>query len=219
MYRNLQCNEVRLYNIIMNTATMVASTTPLKFTLTLENPRAQLVKIDHVILVYFTNLCDRGVINYNLCLLFETHGLKMAISLINSNHWICESNDFYWAFYSSETCYLSGYTGKWFGGVFGARPEIFPPFKQVWSLSFLWSSMWHFRSVSLCSVFENEIQPLPDLLSTEFTIIEIGLYYGGEPLGVGGKNMQINDFLHKIISLMVTCRNPPSTVWVLLMFY
>ena len=158
-------------------------------------------------------------INYNLCLLFETHGLKMAKSSINSNHWICESNDFYWAFYSGETCYLSGYTGKWFGGVFGARPEIFPPFKQVWSLSFLWSSMWHFRSVSLCSVFENEIQTLPDLLSTEFTIIEIGLYYGGEPLGVGGKNMQIHDFLHKITSLMVTCRNPPSTVWVLLMFY
>ena len=39
-----------------------------------------------------------------------------------------------------------------------------------------------------------EFNHLPDLLSTGITIIEIGLYYGGEHRTLGSKNMQIPDF-------------------------
>ena len=34
-----------------------------------------------------------------------------------------------------------------------------------------------------CLIFLNGIQSLPDLLNTRFTIVEIGLFYGGEHLG------------------------------------
>ena len=71
----------------------------------------------------------------------------------------------------------------YFGGFFGAFPAIFPPFKQVWSLGFLWSSLRYFWSVFYVWFFKMEFNPLPDLLNTGFTIIEIGLFYGGEHLG------------------------------------
>ena len=35
----------------------------------------------------------------------------------------------------------------WFGGLFGASPAIFPPFRQVWTLGFLRSSLRYFLSV------------------------------------------------------------------------
>ena len=65
----------------------------------------------------------------------------------------------------------------YFGGLFSARPAIFPPFRQNWSLQFakflISFSVWFFKM---------EFNPLPNLLNTGFTIIEIGLFYGGENL-------------------------------------
>ena len=58
----------------------------------------------------------------------------------------------------------------WFGGIFGARPIIFPPFMQAWNLGF----MKQFATFL--------IDPLPDLLNNGFTIIDTGLFYGGEHL-------------------------------------
>ena len=62
-------------------------------------------------------------------------------------------------------------------------------------------------------------KPLPDLLNSGFTIIEIGLFYGGEHLGA--KISQIPDFFDKITSRwqflvgtkseITTCENTSNT--------
>ena len=58
-----------------------------------------------------------------------------------------------------------------------ARPEILPPLKQVWSLGFLCSTLQRFCLFFLFDIFKMEFNPLPDLLNTGFTIIEIGLLW------------------------------------------
>ena len=58
---------------------------------------------------------------------------------------------------------------KWFGGLFDEHPEIFPPLKQVWSLSFLCSTLLHFFFSFSVRRFEIGFNPLPDLLNTGFT--------------------------------------------------
>ena len=77
-------------------------------------------------------------------------------------------NDFT-SFYSSQS--LSEYTLEWFGGLFHARPEMFGFLVQHFAKSLFGFSVWCFKM---------EFQLLPDLLNTGFTIIEIGLLYGGE---------------------------------------
>ena len=82
-------------------------------------------------------------------------------------------------FYSSESCHLSEYTLKWFGGLFDARPENFPPlFPARISCAALCNVFVRFFCLMLCNGFI----PLPDLLKTGFTIIEFGLFYGDERL-------------------------------------
>ena len=76
-------------------------------------------------------------------------------------------------FYSSESCHLSEYTLEWFGGLFGARPENFPPFKQVWSLGFLCRTLRHFWSVYLFDVLKRnstlcQLYWAPNLQSLKF---------------------------------------------------
>ena len=44
-----------------------------------------------------------------------------------------------------------------------------------------------------------EFNPLPDLLNTRFTIVEIGLFYGGEHLGA--KICRFLTFFDKITSI------------------
>ena len=63
---------------------------------------------------------------------------------------------------------------NWFGGSFGARPEIFLPLRQVWG--FLCSTLQRFYSFFSVWGFKMEFNPLPDLLNTEFKIIKIGLF-------------------------------------------
>ena len=82
--------------------------------------------------------------------------LTMAESSLNSNHWTCMNpNDFYWAFtpakvviYQSESRHSSYLIWQ----AFRHMSSNFPPFRQVWSLSFLWSSLQHFYQF-FCLIF------------------------------------------------------------------
>ena len=69
------------------------------------------------------------------------------------------------------------------GFLINTRQEIFTPLKQVWSLGLLCSTLQRFCS-AFVSFFKIEFNLLPDLLNTRFTIVKIGLFYGGEYLEV-----------------------------------
>ena len=87
------------------------------------------------------------------------------------------------SFYSSKSCHLSEYTGKWFGGLFGARPEIFPPLKKIEVWVSCEAVLDIFDRFFYSIFFKMELNPLPGLLKIRFKITEIGLFYGGEHLG------------------------------------
>ena len=102
----------------------------------------------------------------------------MSVQKIQTTEYI-NQNYFYWAFTPVKvSIYIRVYTRKWFGGLFGARPESFPPFKQVWSLSFLWNSLQYFWSVStFCLIFLKWNSTLcQNYRNTGFTIIKICLF-------------------------------------------
>ena len=88
------------------------------------------------------------------------------------------------SFYSSESCHLSEYTLKWFGGLFGVRPEIFPRLLnkfEVWVLCevvnaifyrfFCLTSTWN---STLCQIYTQ----IPDFffLQNHFKIAIFGRY-------------------------------------------
>ena len=56
-------------------------------------------------------------------------------------------------------------------------------FKQVWRRGILCNTLRRLCPVFSVWYFTMEFNPLPDLVNTGFTIIEIGLFYGGERLG------------------------------------
>ena len=59
-------------------------------------------------------------------------------------------NYFYWASTPANVVIYQSMHASDFCGLFGARPDrSFSPFKQVWSLGFLWSSLRHFWLVFL----------------------------------------------------------------------
>ena len=87
----------------------------------LKNSRLQLVKINHVISNYLS-LTDKIVRLWTLT--FVSWCTIMVESSVYLNNWIYESKCFLLSFYSNESCPLSEYTLKWFGGLSGARPAI-----------------------------------------------------------------------------------------------
>ena len=91
----------------------------------------------------------------------------------------------FWAFTPAKVVI---YTLKCFGALFNTRPEIFPPFKQVYSLDFICTAQ-HLVFLKM------EFNPFPDSLNTGFSIIEICLFYGGKHWS---ENMQIPDFIDKM---------------------
>ena len=100
-----------------------------------------------------------SVNNYDYpALIWLTHGLKVAV-FTKFKPLIIWIKMIFWSFYSSESCYLSEYTLMWFGGLFDICPEIFLPFNQVNGQS-------------------SSFNPLPELLNTGFTTIEIVLFNG-----------------------------------------
>ena len=131
--------------------------------------------------------------NVNLCLIsWFNHG-QLFNKFKPLNIWI--KIIFIELLLERKLSFIRVLTLMWFGGLFCARPAIFPPFRQVWSLGFLWSTLWHFWSVFLWFL-KMEFNPLPDLLNTGFTIIEMGLFYGGENLEA--KIRRLQTFLDKM---------------------
>ena len=57
------------------------------------------------------------------------HGLKMAESSINPNHWKYNQNDFYWAFTPAKVFIYQSIHSSDLGGIL-AHVQIFAPFKQ-----------------------------------------------------------------------------------------
>ena len=57
--------------------------------------------------------------------------------------------------------------------------RLFDKFEVLVSCEAVWGIFDQF----FCLIFKMEFNPLPDLLNTGFTIVEIGLFYGGEHLG------------------------------------
>ena len=90
---------------------------------------------------------------------------------------------FFLSFYSSKSCHLSEYTLKYFGGLF-TRVLKFSRFKNKFNLKFGFL-LQHFATFLFdfpVWCFKMEFNSLPELLDTKLTIIEIGLFYGGEHL-------------------------------------
>ena len=85
--------------------------------------------------------------NVNLCLIsWFNHG-QLFNKFKPLNIWI--KIIFIELLLERKLSFIRVLTLMWFGGLFCARPAIFPPFRQVWSLGFLWSSLQHFWSVFL----------------------------------------------------------------------
>ena len=139
----------------------------------------------------------------------------MAEFSINSNHWMYESKRFLLSFYASKSCHLWEYTFKLVNSTgFSAHVQkIFPPFKQVWSLGFLWSIMRHFDRF-FCLIFKMEFNPLPDLLNSGIVIIEISLFYSGKNLESKICIFQTfldNMAMFNLSSRTTTCENTSNT--------
>ena len=115
----------------------------------------------------------------------------------------------------------------YFGGFSGAFPAIFPPFKQVWSLGFLWSSLRHFWSVFLLDFFKwnstlCQIFWIPDLHLLQlscFMVANTWEWKYADSLSLSDKITSRWRFLVGTKSGMTTCENTSNTCRVLLMFY
>ena len=110
-------------------------------------------------------------------------------SSINSNHWKYELKWFFLSFYFSESCHLSEYTLKRFGGLFDARPRSFPAFQKSLKFGFLVALLTSLFGFSVW-FFKVEFNLLPDLLNTGFKIIRLLVWWRT----LWSENIQIPDF-------------------------
>ena len=145
----------------------------------------------------------------------------MAESSINWSHWIYESNDFYWAFYSRESCHLSKHTLKLFN-LAGSLAHV-QQFSRLLDKFEVWVKQFVTFLISFSVwFFKMEFSPLPDLLHTK-SVIEIGFFYDGEH--IRAKICRLLTFFSKITSRwrflvdtksgITTCENTLNTGWIL----
>ena len=152
-------------------------------------------------------------------LLFNIWLIKKSKSSIDLKPLIIWIKMVFLSFYFRKNWHLSEYTRD---GLFEAYPEILPPLKQVWSLGFLCSSLQRFWSVFLFDFLKwPEFNPLPDLLNSGFTIIEIGLLYGSEHLAA--KLCRFLSFFFDKMAMFAKwatmCENTSNIGWVLLILH
>ena len=150
----------------------------------------------------------------------------MAMSSIQTTEYIFS---IFLSFYSRDSCYLSGYTLKRFGGLFDTptctRPENFPSFKHVWTMGSLYINATLIRR--FCSVFLFEflkristlcqIYWILDLQSLKLVCFEVK-NTGRETMQISGCQWQ-NDVYSIEESVLPTRENTPNTGWILLILY
>ena len=97
----------------------------------------------------------------------------------------------------------------------------FPAFQTSLKFGFLVKQFVTFLISFSVWFFKTEFNSLSDLLNTWFTIIGIGLFYGGKHLGAKLWRFLTSRwrFLVGTKSGMTKCENTSNTGWVLLMFY
>ena len=103
-------------------------------------------------------------------------------------------------FYSNKSCHLSEYKLKLFN-LAGFLALFFKFGFLVKQFTFLISFSVGF--------FKMEFKPVPDLLKTEFTITEIGLFYGGEHLEA--KILTFWTKWRSSLNRAMTCENTSNT--------
>ena len=107
--------------------------------------------------------------------------LTMAESSINSNHWKYKSK---WAFTPFKVViYQSIHSSYLIWRAFWRTFSNFPAFKTSSKFGFLVKQFVTFVISFSGWFFKKGFNPLPDLLNTGFTIIEISLFYGGKHFG------------------------------------
>ena len=124
-------------------------------------------------------------------------GLTMAESSINSDNWIYEWKWFLLRFYFNKSCHLSRYTLNYL--IWRAFWRTFSNFPAFWTSLKFGFLVKHFVTFLISfSVwfFKIKLKTLPHLLNTGFTIVENGLFYGGEHLEA--KICRFQTFLDKM---------------------
>mgnify|MGYP001795785305 CR=1 FL=1 len=113
-----------------------------------------------------------NLLNIFMCYHMYSTWLENGKSLINSNPRIkLKFEIIFWAFILGGNCHLSKYTCKWFWQAFWhVFWKLNLVLKQVWSLGFMCSTLWHFCSVFLFDVLKwnsilCQIYWIPDLQS------------------------------------------------------
>ena len=152
-----------------------------------------MVKIDHVIWVYFS--LTGTTVRLWTTLTFVFHW-TMAESSINSNHWIYESKWFLLSLYSSESYHLLEYTLKLFNlACFLAHVQQFSSFLdklEVWvSSEAVRDTFYQF----FCLIIYNGIQPFATF--TEYRIYNYWNWFVLWWRKLGSENMQIPDFFEQ----------------------
>ena len=128
-------------------------------------------------------------------------------------------SDFYRAFTPVKVVIYQGIHSTYLiWRVFGARPQTFPPFKQVWSLFFLWSTLQHFWSVFLFSFLKwssslCQIYWIPDLQSLKLVCLIVPNTWKQKCA-----DSKLFWTTWPCLSWVITCENTSTTGWGLLIF-
>ena len=110
----------------------------------------------------------------------------MAESSKNSNHCLYQPKWFYKAFTPAKVVlYQSIQSSYLIWRAFWRTSSDFPAFCLKFEVWVSCEAVWEIFDQFCFSVwfFKMEFNPMPDLLNTRFTIVEIGLFFDGEHLG------------------------------------